>query len=90
MSLNSCKQLYVVTLTTIFILFKKSLILPFALCKMTLYPIPVNICISLRENKFFFLSPIKIFTEPLIGHGKIKIVPCIKSCAQDDLVITRK
>ena len=28
--------------------------------------------------------------EPLIGHGKIKIVPCIKSCAQDDLVITRK
>ena len=35
----------------------------------------------------FFLA---ISTEPLIGHGKIKIVPCIKSCAQDDLVITRK
>ena len=31
-----------------------------------------------------------IATEPLIGHGKIKIPPCIKSCAQDDLVITRK
>ena len=28
-------------------------------------------------------------TEPLIGHGKIKIVPCIKLCAQDDLMITR-
>ena len=27
-------------------------------------------------------------TEPLIGHGKIKIAPCIKSCARDDLVIT--
>ena len=31
-----------------------------------------------------------VYTEPLIGHGKIKIAPCIKSCAQDDLVITRK
>ena len=30
------------------------------------------------------------FTEPLIGHGKIKIAPCFKSCAQDDLMITRK
>ena len=29
-------------------------------------------------------------TEPLIGHGKIKIAPSIKSCAQDDLVIMRK
>ena len=29
-------------------------------------------------------------TEPLIGHGKINIAPCIKSCARDDLVITRK
>ena len=29
-------------------------------------------------------------TEPLIGHGKIKLAPYIKSCAQDDLMITRK
>ena len=27
--------------------------------------------------------------EPLMGHGKIKIVPCIKSSVQDDLMITR-
>ena len=40
----------------------------------------------------FFMSLLKsVFcTEPLIGHGKIKITPCIKSCARDDLVITRK
>ena len=30
------------------------------------------------------------FTEPLIGRSKINIATCIKSCAQDDLVITRK
>ena len=28
-------------------------------------------------------------TKPPIGHDKIKIAPCIKSCAQDDLVIMR-
>ena len=40
------------------------------------------------NTKSIFIQ--KILTEPLIGHGKIKIAPCIKSCAQYDLVMTRK
>ena len=40
--------------------------------------------------KFLSLVSDLLSMEPLIEHGKIKIVPCIKSCAQDDLVITRK
>ena len=45
---------------------------------------------SERDYFTYMHTRIRIRTEPLIGHGKIKIVPCIKSCAQDDLVITRK
>ena len=38
---------------------------------------------------FLILNPLWS-TEPLIEHGKKKIVPCIKFCTQDDLVIMRK
>ena len=51
--------------------------------------LPVDTIFSLAK-KILFLPYMPEFTEPLIGHGKIKIAPCIKSCAQDDLVITRK
>ena len=46
-------------------------------------------CRMVQFNKNFIAYDL-LSTEPLKGHGKIKIAPCIKSCAQDDLVIIRK
>ena len=53
----------------------------------TLRPIAARIKSSVFP---VFMTDYSLIVEPLIGHGKIKIAPCIKSCAQDDLMITRK
>ena len=49
-----------------------------------------QLCYSYKALKNNLFLSINFYGAPNTGHGKIKIAPYIKSCAQEDLVITRK